>query len=162
MLIAHRDDPVARSASITLDVLDGLDLIAWHQRWRAQASLEQLWRRRRIRPRIVYRTNDSMMIQMLVASHLGCACLGALTVQELTDPQLRRVAIRDEVPPRTLSLCYARQREPTAAAVALTNAIRAVSRPPQPPAAASTPVRLHGDHAAVDAERLAVDVSRTV
>jgi hypothetical protein len=51
-------------------------------------------------------------------------------VQELIDPRLRRISIRDEVPARTLSLCYARQREPTPAAVVLIDAIRAISAPP--------------------------------
>jgi DNA-binding transcriptional LysR family regulator len=129
MIIAHRDDPIAHSSSVTLDALDGAEMIAWHSRWRSQASLEQLWRRRRIRPRIVYRTDDSFMIQTLVATGLGRACLGALSVQELSDPRLRRISIRDEVPARTLSLCYAREREPTPAAVVLIDAIRGISSP---------------------------------
>lgn len=135
MIITHRDDPMARSNSVTLDALDGAEMIAWHQRWRSQASLEQLWRRRRIRPRIIYRTDDSFMIHTLVATGLGCACLGALSVRELSDPRLRRIAIRDEVPPRTLALCYARNREPTPAAVVLIDAIRGSSSPPHVAAA---------------------------
>jgi DNA-binding transcriptional LysR family regulator len=129
MIIAHRDHTIARSSSVTLDALDGAEMIAWHNRWRSQASLEQLWRRRRIRPRIVYRTDDSLMIQALVAVGLGCACLGALSIQELVDPRLRRIAIRDEVPHRTLALCYARRREPTPAAVVLIDAIREIPSP---------------------------------
>jgi DNA-binding transcriptional LysR family regulator len=136
MIIAHRDDPVARAAAVPFDALDGADMIAWHQRWRAQASLEQLWRRRRIRPRIVYRTDDSLMIQALVATRLGCACLGGLSVQQLIDPQLRRIAIRDELPARTLAVCYARQRELTPAAVTLIDAIRTMSRPAYGPSTA--------------------------
>jgi DNA-binding transcriptional LysR family regulator len=129
MIIAHRDDSIARSSSVTLEALDGREMIAWHNRWRSQASLEQLLRRRRIRPRIVYRTDDSFMIHTLVATGLGCACLGALSVQELIDPRLRRISIRDEVPPRTLSLCYARRRETTPAADVLIDAIRGISSP---------------------------------
>ena len=127
VVIAHRDNPIAASASITLDALDGEEMIAWHQRWRAQANLERLWRQRGIRPRIVYRTDDNMMIQLLVANGLGCACIGALAAAELIDPQLRRLALRDEVPPRTLSLCWARDREPPAAAVVLGDALRRLS-----------------------------------
>lgn len=124
VVIAHRDNPIAASASITLDALDGEEMIAWHQRWRAQANLERLWRQRGIRPRIVYRTDDNLMIQVLVANGLGSACVGALAAAELIDPQLRRLAMRDEVPPRTLSLCWARDREPPAAAVVLGDALR--------------------------------------
>ncbi len=129
MLLAHRDHSLARSSSVALDALDGAEMIAWHNRWRAQASLEQLWRRRRIRPRIVYRTDDSMMIQALVAVGLGCACLGALSIQELIDPRLKRIRIRDEVTPRTLAVCYSRRREPTPAAVVLIDAIREIPSP---------------------------------
>ena len=127
VVIAHRDNPMAASASITLDALDGQDMIAWHQRWRAQANLERLWRQRGIRPRIVYRTDDNMMIQLLVANGLGSACIGALAAAELIDSQLRRLALRDEVPPRTLSLCWARDRELPAAAIVLSDALRRLS-----------------------------------
>ncbi len=127
VVVAHRDNPIAASSSITLDALDGADMIAWHQRWRAQASLERLWRQRGVRPRIVYRTDDSSIIQVLVAHGLGCACLGALSASALIDPRLRRLALRDEVPPRTLSICWARDREPPPAAVALSDAIRTVA-----------------------------------
>jgi DNA-binding transcriptional LysR family regulator len=138
MLLAHRDHALARSSSVPLDALDGAEMIAWHSRWRSQASLEQLWRRRRIRPRIVYRTDDSMMIQALVAVGLGCACLGALSVQELIDPRLRRITIRDEVPPRTLALCYARRREPPPAAAVLIDTIREIPSPAHITLAAQT------------------------
>jgi DNA-binding transcriptional LysR family regulator len=96
IVIAHRSDPLAAEASMTLDALDGVDMIAWHNRWRAQAHLEQLWRRRRIRPRIIYRTDDNLMIQKLVTNRLGCACLGALTVEHLIDPDIRRIPINEK------------------------------------------------------------------
>ncbi len=124
VVIAHQANPIAAASSITLAALDGADMIAWHQRWRAQANLERLWRQRGVRPRIVYRTDDNLMIQVLVANELGCACLGALSAAELIDPRLRRLALRDEVPPRTLSLCWARDREPHPAAVVLSDAIQ--------------------------------------
>jgi DNA-binding transcriptional LysR family regulator len=124
VVIAHHDDPITGTNSVKLEALDGADMIAWQARWRAQANLERLWRQRGIRPRIIYRTNDNLMIQTLVASGLGCACIGALAANELTDPRLRRVSLRDEVPPRTLSLCQSRSRELPAAGVVLIDAIR--------------------------------------
>ncbi len=129
MMMVHQNDPLAGASSVTLDALDGADIIAWHQRWRAQASLEQIWRRRRIKPRIVYRTDDGLMIQALVAAGLGSACLGAISTQRLVDPRLRRISIRDELPPRSLALCYARERAPTSAAVVLIDAVRTATRP---------------------------------
>ncbi len=125
MVVAHQDDPVAAEGSITLSALHGADMIAWQQRWRAQANLERLWRQQGVRPRILYRTDDNLMIQTLVANGLGCACIGALAASELTDPRLRRLSLRDEVPPRTLTLCQARERELAPAAVVLIEAIRA-------------------------------------
>jgi DNA-binding transcriptional LysR family regulator len=129
MVVAHRDHPVASSASMTLDALDGINMIAWHQRWRAQANLERLWRQRGIRPRIVYRTDDNLMIQTLVAAELGCACVGALAARELIDPRVRRVTVRDELTPRTLTLCHARNRELSPPVVFMIDAIRRLAPP---------------------------------
>jgi len=129
VILAHPRHRLAGSSSIALEALDGVDMIAWPQRWRAQGNLEQLWRRRRVKPRIVYRTDDNLMIQSLVASGLGCACMGAISVQRLVDARLARILIRDELPLRTLSVCYSRQREPTPAAVALIDAIRTAPAP---------------------------------
>jgi DNA-binding transcriptional LysR family regulator len=129
MIIAHQDDPIVHGTAVGLDELDGVAMIAWHQRWRAQANLEQLWRSRSIKPRIIYRSDDNLMIQRLVAAALGCACVGALSVQQLIDPQLRRVAIRDELPPRMLALCHSRDRELTPAALFLMEALRQVAQP---------------------------------
>ena len=129
MVVAHRDSPIAISSTATHDALDGQDMIAWHGRWRAQANLERLWRQRGIRPRIVYRTDDNLMIQRLVAAGLGCACLGAVAAMQLIDPALRRIAVRDELPPRTLSLCLARGRELSPAAEVLIDQIRRVQAP---------------------------------
>jgi DNA-binding transcriptional LysR family regulator len=131
MIVARHDDPIAHGTAVGLEGLDGAKMIAWHQRWRAQASLEQVWRSRRIKPRIIYRSDDNLMIQRLIAAGLGCACLGALSVQQLIDPQLRRIAIRDELPPRTLALCHARDRELTPATLFLIDALRHVAWPPQ-------------------------------
>ncbi len=131
MIVAHRDHPLAASTSVTLDALDGTNMIAWHQRWRAQANLERVWRQRGIRPRIVYRTDDNLMIQRLVAAGLGCACIGILSASELLEPRLRRITLRDELPPRTLALCHARNRELPAAVLFLIDAVKRLT-PPDP------------------------------
>jgi DNA-binding transcriptional LysR family regulator len=135
MIIARDDEPIVHGPGVSLDVLDGVDMIAWHQRWRAQANLEHAWRARGIKPRVIYRSDDNLMIQRLVAAGLGWACLGALSVQQLIDPRLRRVGIRDELPPRTLRLCYARQRELTPPALAFIEALQTVALPGASPRA---------------------------
>jgi DNA-binding transcriptional LysR family regulator len=50
MLMADRDHSLVHPHTVTLDALDGADMIAWHQRWRAPANLERLWGRRQIKP----------------------------------------------------------------------------------------------------------------
>src|ERR1700722_7899436 len=138
-IIARQDSVLARSGPVHLDALDNVRTIAWPQRWRAQANLEQEWRRRRIRPRIVYRTEDSLMIQWLVAAGLGAACIGSLSVQQLIDPHLRRVPLLDDLPGRTLSLCYSRDRELSPPAVAVIESIQTLtSRPSRHGTAAAT------------------------
>jgi DNA-binding transcriptional LysR family regulator len=129
MILTHREDPLARSGWTTLDALHGVDMIAWHNRWKAQTNLEQLWRRRQIRPRIIYRTDDNLMIQRLVVNRLGSACLGALSVEHLIDPCLRRISIRDDLPARTLVLCHARARQPPPVALVVIEAIQSAARP---------------------------------
>jgi DNA-binding transcriptional LysR family regulator len=137
-ILARRDDPVANTGFLTLDALDGKDIVAWHERWPAQARLEKLWRQRRIKPRVVYRTDDSLMIQVLVAAGLGCACVSAASIQQLIDPLLKRIPIQDDVPPRTVSVCYARDREPSPAALVLIDALLATPRGLPGSAAATT------------------------
>jgi DNA-binding transcriptional LysR family regulator len=129
IILAHVDDPIARVRGVSLDVLHGADTIAWQQRWRSQAILEQVWQRRGIRPRIVYRTDDSLMIQRLVAAGLGRACLGRLSTGQLIEPDLRRISIDDELPLRTLSLCYSRQRTLSPATQVLIATIQEAVRP---------------------------------
>src|SRR4051794_9044399 len=41
VLLTQQADPLANLRAVGLDVLDGADMIAWHQRWQAQTSLEQ-------------------------------------------------------------------------------------------------------------------------
>jgi DNA-binding transcriptional LysR family regulator len=127
VIIASEDDPLACASAVGLEVLDGADMIAWHQGWRSQARLEDLWRQLRITPRIVYRTDDSLLIQTLVAAGLGYACMSALSLPYLREPRVRRISISDRLPPRTLSLCYAEQRELLPAAAVFMDAVREAS-----------------------------------
>jgi DNA-binding transcriptional LysR family regulator len=129
MLIARHDEPAAREPSVGLDVVDGVDMIAWHNRWRAQTDLERLWRERGIKPRIVYRTDDNLMMQRLVAAGLGVACVGGLFAGQLVDPELRTVTFHDELPRRALALHHARDRRLSPAVATLIDAVRATMKP---------------------------------
>jgi DNA-binding transcriptional LysR family regulator len=90
-----------------------------------QVELEEAWSRRGISPRIVYRTDDNLALQRLVAAGLGDACIGRLAARRAIDSSLTWIAPRDILSPRTIALCYPRHRQMTAASRALIAAIRA-------------------------------------
>ena len=125
VILTRRDSAMAEMTRPGFDALDGLDLVAWTQRWRVQVELEEAWSRRGISPRIVYRTDDNLALQRLVAAGLGHACIGRLAARRAIDPSLTWIAPRDFLSPRTIALCYPRHRQMTAASRALIAAIRA-------------------------------------
>ena len=125
VILTRRDSAMAEMIRPGFDALDGLDLVAWTQRWRVQVELEDAWSRRGISPRIVYRTDDNLALQRLVAAGLGHACIGRLAARRAIDSSLTWIAPRDFLSPRTIALCYPRHRQMTAASRALIAAIRA-------------------------------------
>jgi DNA-binding transcriptional LysR family regulator len=125
VILTRRDSAIAEMTRPGFDVLDGLDVVAWTQRWRAQLELEEAWSRRGISPKVVYRTDDNLALQRLVAAGLGDACIGRLAARRAVDPSLTWIAPRDFLSRKTLALCYPRHGQMTAAARALIAAIRA-------------------------------------
>jgi len=73
VILTRRDSAIAELRRPGFDVLDGVDLVAWTRRWQGQRELEQAWARRGIAPRIVYRTDDNLALQRLVAAGPGHA-----------------------------------------------------------------------------------------
>ena len=124
VILIRRDSPIAELHRPRFDVLDGADLVAWTQRWQGQRELEQAWARRGIAPRIVYRTDDNLALQRLVAAGLGHACIGRLAGRRAVDPSLTWLSPSDALSSRQVALCYPRQRPMTAASRALAAAIR--------------------------------------
>ena len=88
VILTRRDSTIASLEQPGFGVLDQLDLVAWTRRWRAQAELEDTWARRGIAPKIVYRTDDNLALQRLVAAGLGHACIGRLAASRAVDPAL--------------------------------------------------------------------------
>jgi DNA-binding transcriptional LysR family regulator len=125
VILTRRDSAIAELERPGFDVLDGLDLVAWTHRWRSQQELEQAWERRGIAPKIVYRTDDNLALQRLVAAGLGHACIGRLAARRAVDPALTWLSPREPLAPRHIVLCYRRDRHMTATALALITAIRA-------------------------------------
>jgi len=124
VILTRRDSAIAELRRPGFDVLDGLDLVAWTHRWQGQRELEQAWARRGIAPRIVYRTDDNLALQRLVAAGLGHACIGRLAARRAVDPSLTWLSPYDFLSPRKIALCYPRQRQMTATSRALVAAIR--------------------------------------
>jgi DNA-binding transcriptional LysR family regulator len=125
VILTRRDSAIASLESPGFGVLDQLDLVAWTRRWPAQAELEDAWARRGIAPKIVYRTDDNLALQRLVAAGLGHACIGRVAARRAVDAALTWLEPQEPTAPRAIALCYPRHRPVTATARSLIAAIRA-------------------------------------
>jgi DNA-binding transcriptional LysR family regulator len=125
VILTRRDSAIAGLVDVGFGVLDQLELVAWTRRWRVQAELEDTWARRGLAPKIVYRTDDNLALQRLVAAGLGHACIGRVAASRAVDPALTWLEPNDAASPRTIVLCYPRDRAVSATARSLITAIRA-------------------------------------
>jgi DNA-binding transcriptional LysR family regulator len=125
VVLTRRDSVIGDMEHLSFDVLDGMELVAWTRRWISQVELEEAWQRRGIAPHIVYRTDDNLALQRLVAAGLGHACIGRIAARRAIDSSLTWLAPRERLTPRQMSLCYPRHRELTRPVTALIAAIRA-------------------------------------
>jgi DNA-binding transcriptional LysR family regulator len=124
VILTRRDSELA-AATPSFDLLDGVDLVAWNLRWRTQRDLEHAWRRRGIAPRVVYRTDDNLALQRLVAAGYGHACLDRLGASGAVEASLTWLEPKEILIPRTIALCHPRRRDPSGAALILMDAVRA-------------------------------------
>ncbi|HET9124049.1 MAG TPA: LysR family transcriptional regulator [Solirubrobacteraceae bacterium] len=124
VILTRRDSEIAAAEEPTFDLLDGLDIVAWNRRWRTQIELEEVWRRRAIRPRVVYRTDDNLALQRLVAAGYGHACLDRLGASGAVEPSLTWLEPREILLPRTIALCLPRHRDLSLVAVSLMDSVR--------------------------------------
>jgi len=125
VILTRRDSAIAELERPGLEVLDGLDVVAWTRRWKGQREIEEAWDLWDITPRIIYRTDDNLALQRLVAAGLGHACIGRLAARRAVDPSLTWLSPRELLSPRRIALCYPRHRQLTATVRALIAAIRA-------------------------------------
>ena len=123
-ILTRRDSELAAAEVPTFDLLDGVDVVAWNRRWRTQTELERAWRRRAISPRVVYRTDDNLALQRLVAAGYGHACLDRLSAAGAVEPSLTWLEPKEILVPRTIALCHPRHRDASASALTLMNAVR--------------------------------------
>src|SRR6185437_13453083 len=124
VILTRRDSELAAAEEPTFELLDGVDVVAWNRRWRTQQELEQAWRRRGIRPRVVFRTDDNLALQRLVAAGYGHACLDRLGASGVVEPSLTWLEPKESLIPRRIAMCHSRRRDPSAAAVIVMEAVR--------------------------------------
>jgi DNA-binding transcriptional LysR family regulator len=124
VILTRRDSPILTLREPTFDVLDAAEVVAWTRRWPMQLELEAAWRRRGISPRVVFRTEDNLALQRLVAAGLGDACIGRVAAQHAIDPSLAWVAPAESLIDRRIVLLSPRGREPAAAARSLIDTIK--------------------------------------
>ncbi len=125
VILTRHDSPLVTLRRPTFDVLDGAEVVAWTRRWPMQLELEAAWRRRGIAPRVVFRTEDNLGLQRLVAAGLGDACIGRLAARHAIDPSLTWIAPAESLIDRRIVLLIPRRRRPGAAALTLVETIRA-------------------------------------
>ena len=125
VILTRRDSPIVTLKAPTFDVLDGAEVVAWTRRWPMQLELEAAWRRRAISPRVVFRTEDNLALQRLVAAGLGDACIGRVAAQHAIDPALTWVEPAETLIDRRIVLLTPRNREQTAATLTLIDTIKA-------------------------------------
>jgi DNA-binding transcriptional LysR family regulator len=124
VILTRRDSELVSAPVPSFDLLDGADVVAWNLRWRTQRQLEEAWRRRGISPRVVYRTDDNLALQRLVAAGYGHACLDRLGAAGAVEPSLTWIAPEEILIPRTIALCHPRRRDPSGSALTLMDAVR--------------------------------------
>jgi DNA-binding transcriptional LysR family regulator len=125
VILTRRDSDIAEMEHPSFDVLHGREVVAWNHKWQVQAELEDAWARRGIAPKIVYRTDDNLALQRLVAAGLGHACIGRLAARRAIDASLTWLPPTEFIGPRQIALCYPRKRQMSPTASALMSAIRA-------------------------------------
>jgi DNA-binding transcriptional LysR family regulator len=125
VILTRRDSEIATTDAPSFDLLDGVDVVAWTRRWRTQLQLEQAWRRRAISPRVVFRTDDNLALQRLVAAGYGHACIDRLSASGAVESPLTWVEPEEVLIPRTVALCLPRRRHPSGPAMIVMDAVRA-------------------------------------
>ncbi|MBV9819986.1 MAG: LysR family transcriptional regulator [Solirubrobacterales bacterium] len=124
VILTRRDSELSAAEVATFDLLDGADIVAWNRRWRSQVDLEAAWRRRAIAPRVVYRTDDNLALQRLVASGYGHACLDRLSASAAVEPSLTWLEPEEILIPRMIAICLPHHRDASAEALTLMEAVR--------------------------------------
>ncbi len=124
VILTRHDSELAAIDSPSFDLLNNRELIAWNLRWESQQELEREWSVRGIHPRVLFRTDDNLALQRLVAAGYGDACVDRLAAVGVVEPSLTWFEPAESLTPRTIALCHARHREPNPAALILIDSLQ--------------------------------------
>jgi DNA-binding transcriptional LysR family regulator len=100
----------------TLEQLGALDLVAYRV-CRANAQVERFLRSHDLEPHVVFRAEDNLLLQALVAEGVGAALMPLLAVDR-SHPRTVALALDGRIPARRTALVWHRDRHRTAAALA--------------------------------------------
>lgn len=123
VLAAPASSPLARTRSLRLAQLAGIDLIGFRES-RAIAHIEANLREHGVEPRFVFRSDDNGIVQGMVGAGAGCALVPVLALDE-RDPAIHVVRL-PELAPRLLALAWHRERYRSPAARAFVEHARRV------------------------------------
>jgi DNA-binding transcriptional LysR family regulator len=125
VILTRPDSELAATDAPSFDLLDGADVVAWTRRWRSQLQLEEAWRQRGISPRVVFRTDDNLALQRLVAAGYGHACIDRLSARGAVERSLTWIEPDEILTPRIVALCLPRRGHPTGPTAIVIDAVRA-------------------------------------
>jgi molybdate transport repressor ModE-like protein len=115
-LLTTAGSPLAsRPAPLSVRELQGVPLIGFHATGSAQIGLEELLHASGLVPQFVFRTNDNVTVQGLVANGIGSALMPALAIDTI-DPRVVRIPV--EIPFRCIAIAWHADRTQSPAAAA--------------------------------------------
>lgn len=128
VVLVPPDSPFARCATIGFADLDGLGMIAPAATDACAISVKTELKKARSSPRVVFRTDDNLTSQRLVATGLGCAIVPLLTVEtNISDAAAVVVPLRaEDAFDRRVGLIWHRDRYRSRAAEAFVEIAREV------------------------------------
>lgn len=106
---------LARTRTLTIKQLEGLDLIGFRQS-RTISHIEDALREHGVTPKFVFRSDDNGIVQGMVGAGAGSALVPLLALDE-KDPAIRILWL-PEVPPRLLAIAWRRDRYRSPATIA--------------------------------------------
>jgi molybdate transport repressor ModE-like protein len=121
LVVAH-DHPLAGTAAVAAEDLDGLDVVGFHHCRHEQRVAAHLLGRN-IVPHYVTRLDDNGALQAMAITGVGAALMPRLTI-DAADPRVRVLDLRGLVPDRVVGIAWHRDRDLGPAALAFVEAVR--------------------------------------